>query len=783
MQTAPPLTILEAALQWHSAGVSVVPARNDGSKAPAAFWKQHQIVAATTDELHAWFATNTYDGLGVITGRVSGHLEMIEIEGRAIHLLNDIRDSLTDNGYGHVWQAINDGYTEITPRSGIHWYYRTEGPAKPNTKLASKPNTNGGIDVLIETRGEGGFSIIAPSHGRAHPTGNPWIRVNGTPHDIPTITRSERDALHGIIHALYDETPEPVHIPPTNGNGFAKANNTFTNANGHGGGLRPGDDYNQRVTWEEILTPHGWTKRGRLGEGWAWTRPGKNPREGISATTNTRDQADRLYVFSTSTIFEAERSYDKFHAYALLHHADDFSAAASALRNAGYGDRTHPPTTAVNSPTAPTVPAVAPSTIELGDDEDFWATRPILQHIHTAAFARMASPWATLGYVIARMIANTPPNIQLPPIIGGNASLNTFIALVGASGGGKGAAKGAALSSTRFAIELLQPLIELQPGSGEGLAHMYGEQKRHPETNAWYTEQIRDRVFLDVNEIDTLTALKSRQGSTLGSILRSFWSGEALGGHAYVDATKRVSIPPHSYRAGLVMGIQPECAGPVLNEASGGTPQRFIWLPTSEKKVSVDVPDHPGVYKIEHRNIPVRETLMGVPDETVYTIRAAHVARMRGEGDALDGHELLSRLKLAAAFALLDYRTDINFEDWELSECVMRVSNKTRDDVKAALRQASRVKNHGLAYAEVERDDIKEDFATQRVVARVLDRLTRAGGATATPSELRRAMDSRDRPYVDAALTRLSQDGRVDAVETPRGFRFTLTTPRDFTKP
>ena len=223
--TAPPLTILEAALQWHSAGVSVVPARNDGSKAPHVAWKQYQTAPATVDELQNWFDTTTYDGLGVICGTVSGHLEMIEIEGRAINLLGDIRESLTDNGYGHVWQAINDGYTEITPRSGIHWYYRTEGPAKPNTKLASKPDPDGGMNVLVETRGEGGFSIIAPSHGRAHPTGNPWIRVNGTPHDIPTITCAERDALHGIIHALYDETPQPT---------FTNANNGFANANGHG---------------------------------------------------------------------------------------------------------------------------------------------------------------------------------------------------------------------------------------------------------------------------------------------------------------------------------------------------------------------------------------------------------------------------------------------------------------------------------------------------------------------------------------------------------------------
>ena len=545
------------------------------------------------------------------------------------------------------------------------------------------------------------------------------------------------------------------------------------------GWVRPGDDYNQRATWEEILTPHGWTKRGRIGEGYGWTRPGKNPKEGISATTNTRDQADRLYVFSTSTVFEAERSYNKFGAYALLEHEGDYHAAGAALRAAGYGERTDTPRTPVNGSTALTAPPTPITAPEPTDDADFWAARPILTHIYTAALARMASPWATLGYIIARTIANTPPNIQLPPIIGGNASLNTFIALVGPSGSGKGAATGAAASCISFAVELFHPLAELQPGSGEGLAHIYGEQKRHPETNEWYTEQTRKQAFLNVTELDTLTALKSRQGSTLGSILRSFWSGEPLGGHAYVDATKRVSIPAHTYRAGMVVGVQPERAAALLSETDGGTPQRFLWLPTTDPRVTLDTPEHPGIYKIAQGSIPLREELMNVPVEAVNTIREAHVARMRGEGDALDGHELLSRLKAAAALALLDNRIDISLEDWELSGFIMQVSNRTRDGVKAALKQVSRNKNYGRAFAEVEQESIKDDLAIQRITARFLDRLGRAEDASLPQSALRRALDAKDRQYADVAVARLEQEGLVAVTETKRGYKVTLSGVSD----
>jgi hypothetical protein len=49
--------------------------------------------------------------------------------------------------------------------------------------------------------------------------------------------------------------------------------------------------------------------------------------QGVSATTNHQG-SDLLYVFSTSTVFEAGKAYSKFAAYAIPEHGSDFSAAA-----------------------------------------------------------------------------------------------------------------------------------------------------------------------------------------------------------------------------------------------------------------------------------------------------------------------------------------------------------------------------------------------------------------------------------------------------------------------
>ncbi|MFZ9922862.1 MAG: AAA family ATPase, partial [Candidatus Nanopelagicaceae bacterium] len=103
-----------------------------------------------------------------------------------------------------------------------------------------------------------------------------------------------------------------------------------------GGNLTPGDDYNSKVTWDEILEPLGWKKIYTNKAGvTSWRRPGKNE-GGISATTNHAGN-DKFYVFSSSTQFEAQRSYSKFAIYTIVEHQGDFTAAARALRSQGYG--------------------------------------------------------------------------------------------------------------------------------------------------------------------------------------------------------------------------------------------------------------------------------------------------------------------------------------------------------------------------------------------------------------------------------------------------------------
>ena len=101
-------------------------------------------------------------------------------------------------------------------------------------------------------------------------------------------------------------------------------------------GDRPGDAFNRRASWPEILEPAGWRHVYDRGDVGYWCRPGKT--HGVSATTNLGGH-DRLYVFTSSTPFEPEKSYSKFAAYAVLHHGGDFAAAARHVAADGCAPR------------------------------------------------------------------------------------------------------------------------------------------------------------------------------------------------------------------------------------------------------------------------------------------------------------------------------------------------------------------------------------------------------------------------------------------------------------
>jgi hypothetical protein len=398
----------------------------------------------------------------------------------------------------------------------------------------------------------------------------------------------------------------------------------------------------------------------------------------------------------------------------------------------------------------------------------FWDERKCLGHIRDFARARMCSPWAVLGVTLARAIATVPPYVVLPPTIGTEASLNLFVALVGPSGMGKGAAEGAA----RDAVDMGE-VFTATVGSGEGVAHLYS----HWEKGG----VVRDRsaVLFSTPEVDMLTALGSRQGATLLSTLRSAFSGEKLG-FSYASREKTLPLDRHSYRMCLILGVQPERAGTLTADADGGTPQRFVWMPTADPGIPDDTPAAPDPATLVDQqwsrgNFPKRR--IDIPAIAIDTIRDAHRARLRGEGDALDGHALLCRLKASVALAILDSRQQVSDDDWRLSGTVMAISEATRTGVVARLAQQAKVKTEAQGWADGVRADTAnqsaDEHAARRISARLLGKVVAAGELSR--GDARNAIARRDRVHFDASLERLVAAGQVEVFDVEHGQRIKAT--------
>ncbi len=310
--------IVEVARKATADGISVVPVREDGSKRPdLVSWREYQNRLPTRDVLREWFSAYERTGVGWITGAISGGLECIDFD--SLEAFEEYR-SLAEALKLEPVIRVLAGYHEYTPK-GAHLYFRSDA-CEHNQKLARGEDGA----ARIETRGEGGFVVVAPSYGGVHPSGQPYTAPNpfeqGT---IVVLTADEREAVLSLARSL-DNGPRGSVEPATPDSTVRAGEST-----------RPGDLFVARASWAQVLEPAGWRFIRRFNGQEYWRRPNAKT-DGIDATTNYADSG-LLYVFSTSAVpFEPERGYNLFSAYALLNHGGNYQSAARDLASQGYSE-------------------------------------------------------------------------------------------------------------------------------------------------------------------------------------------------------------------------------------------------------------------------------------------------------------------------------------------------------------------------------------------------------------------------------------------------------------
>lgn len=192
--------IINAAKSYSSANISVFPVKEN--KKPYGSWEKAKNEILTHYAIEKEFYQK--EGLAVICGKVSGNLEAIDIDCKydlTGTLFEDYKTVIQDNA-GDVWERLVIAQTQ---NGGYHLIYRCS-EISGNKKLAERHLTaeeqeednakqiadgkalkKNAKRVLIETRGEGGYIIAAPTNG--------YKIIQGSLSDVKNITPLERSII------------------------------------------------------------------------------------------------------------------------------------------------------------------------------------------------------------------------------------------------------------------------------------------------------------------------------------------------------------------------------------------------------------------------------------------------------------------------------------------------------------------------------------------------------------------------------------------------------------
>lgn len=286
-------------------GFRVLPIRPGQKHPPMAAWQQAATVSEAT--IGNWW-TGLYQGFGV--GIATGHLAdggtffVLDIDERDAYSGRDTLAEL-ESVHGPLPPTI----TSITGTNSEHRFLRP-----PAGWPVPRNDQSGKIGAGLDIRGEGGQVVVAPT---IHPNGNAyaWMIDHG-PGEIDMA-----EAPEWLMQLL-----APVERPAATPAAPNVQRDVFTLA------TSPADRYNGRTTWTELLTRDGWTLHHTDSDGEQhWTRPGKDAREGASATVGWRG-LDILKVFTSAVPgLDADRSYSRFGYTAAMHHGGDERAMARQI--------------------------------------------------------------------------------------------------------------------------------------------------------------------------------------------------------------------------------------------------------------------------------------------------------------------------------------------------------------------------------------------------------------------------------------------------------------------
>ena len=278
---------------YTAAGLSCLPTKDDKMPATKA-WKGVEV------DINEFISY----GIAIKCGKASGNLECIDFDNHFGDAKEVISEFMSIDGVREIFNKYSLP-VQSTTSGGFHLIYRCS-VVEGNKKLARRPKMDDTTkkykaDILIETRGEGGYFCVDPTPR--------YKIIKNSITNIKEITPDERGVLLSAARSFNTWIEKEYHTDQDK--------------------ERPGDLFNSDVVaLDEVrhaLEIAGWNDLG----GGKWRRPGKD--KGISATLN-KAAPGIFYNFSSSAFpFDNDKGYTAFQVVGLLNYDGDFKRFAADL--------------------------------------------------------------------------------------------------------------------------------------------------------------------------------------------------------------------------------------------------------------------------------------------------------------------------------------------------------------------------------------------------------------------------------------------------------------------
>jgi hypothetical protein len=383
------IATLGRALNLLDSGLSIIPIGD--KKVPWIKWKPYQENQITQEELKRLGSDSRTKGFGICTG--FNGLECFDID---LKVLNNLKDQ--KEFWEEYLQMLKDNIDDFdskfviykTLNSGYHIIYRCDQIEGNKTVAKLKSHDR----AIIETRGKGGYIFIYDN------------KISEKDYNsIQEISADDRSILFGISKFFdYKEDVELMDVKDQNE------------------GLTPWEDYNNRNTVFDVFQNDFSIVR-KLRDKIVIKRDGaESPHSGYVFT-----ESGLMYLFSTATIYPAEKGLSAFSVYAWKYHNGDHKKASAQLYSEGYGERKKIVKTFEK-------PKINDSEIEFPIDVFPENLQTYLIESNKSLNTSIDYMGCSLLWVLSLIVGNSC-KIQVKP--GWKESVNLWLALVGRAGIGK----------------------------------------------------------------------------------------------------------------------------------------------------------------------------------------------------------------------------------------------------------------------------------------------------------------------------------------------------------